>query len=416
MKQFFLIVILMIGFISNSIQTTYSQSNAAILDATALANDTTPEKLRIMGYESIIYPELSADRLHEIAIRMLALNQVDRDKLKTMQKAFQDALMQFTFLEDFIKINRNSIEEVDNALETVFNLEDIKNGYEWNSLAYVYGYFNHDVTVEEIQQVSDGWDKLSEEEKAKQFPTYVHLIDAVVKPLAYWEQPSKRKMLNALDVGMPLLNKLLMQKPAPGTAFHAPSHALIILGDLYMRWEEGTKYWEKDSMYISRPSRHIGAKPIMGRKLNEMCIGSLDNLDSISKEDYRFYAVREQYIANTLVRLFWRNNGISSEYLNKSLKYYQKQGNADKTIHALKRALVALNDPDMRKEFEANPLDHVEDFVWIIRNGKHESVEYAEKMLAQVIGCPVDKAVELYYKQRISDEKRRMNANAKDQE
>lgn len=414
MKQFLLLVCLMIGFLSNSIQITYSQSNASILDATALANDTTPEKLRIMGYESIIYPELSADRLHEIAIRMLALNQVDRDKLKTMQQAFQDALMQFTFLEDFIKINRNSIEEVDNALESIFTLEDIKNGYEWNSLAYVYGYFNHDVTAEEIQQVSDGWDQLSEEEKAKQFPTYVHLIDAVVKPLAYWEQPSKREMLNALDAGVPLLKKLLTQEPAPGTAFHAPSHALIILGDMYMRWEQNSKYWENDSMYIARPTRYIGAKQVFAQQLNSMCIGSVENPDSLSKDEYRFYAVREYYLANTLARINWRFNGVTSDILRKSLSVYEKQGGAEKTIHAIKRCMASLKDKEIREEFSRNSIDHVEDYMWIIRNGKLEAVTYGTKMLAGLIGCPVDKAVELYYKQLISDEKRRMKINAKE--
>jgi hypothetical protein len=416
MKPFVLFLSVSVLISVATTQFAYSQINSSILDATALANDTTPETLKIMGYESRIEPSVRADRLHEIALRLQALNQVDRDKLKKIQGAFQEALMQFTDLDVIITLDLRSVEEIDNALESIFTLDDIRNGYEWNSLAYVYGYFNHDVTLEEIKTVSNGWDELSDEEKAKQFPTYIHAIDAVVKPLAYWEQPSRREMINCLDAAVPLLNKILNQEPASGTAFHAPSHAMLILGDMYMRWEQGTKFWEGDSMYIARPTRYIGAKQAFGKLLNSMCIGSLENPDSLCKDEYRFYAVREYYIANTLARINWRFNGVSAEIMKKSLAIYEKQGGAEKTIHAIKRCMIALHDNETRETFAEKPMDHVEDFVWIIRNGKLEAVTYAETMLAHEIGCPVDKAMEFYYKQLISDVKRKMEKQEKEKE
>lgn len=383
-------------------ENSYPQAIPVIGDATAIAAQATPEIIKLMGYMSRLEPSIRDDRLHELANYMNALNQVDRDKLKKLQEAFQESLLQFTGDKIISDLDRMWVEEIDNALEAVFTLDDIRKGYEWNSLVYVYGYFNHDITVKEIQDIANEWYHMPEEEKAKQFPTYIHLIDAVVKPLAYWEQPVLSETLDRLEVGVSLLANILKQEPAPGTAFHAPSHGLIISAAMYNRFQNKT-------MYSSRLTKNIGVKAVYGELLNSLSIGAHPDPGSIEKDLYRFYMVREYYAANALARLNWRFNGVTSDILRKSLEIYEKQGGAEKTIHAVHRCMVALKDANARKEFESNLDNRIEDLVWIINNGKDEAVDYATIMLAKAMNCPVDKAVELYYKQIISDLTRKVN-------
>ncbi len=392
-----------------------AQVSIGVMDATAIAKAATPESIKLIGYRARITPQVRDDSLHQIARYIKALNEVDRGKLKSMQKTFQEALLLFTdfevlFRHDMEKelLHRGSIEAVDDALESVFTLEDIRSGYEWNDLAYVYGFFNHDVPVDDIKRVREGWETMPEEERAKQYPTYIHLIDAVVKPLAYWEKDSRREMNTALEEALPLLHDMLFMEPKPGRAFHAPSHAALITAPMYIRWFH-------EAGYNSRLTRTIGAKTIYGAKLIDLLLGHHPNPEEMKPDEYKFYTVREYYLANALARLNWRYNGKTSERLHKSLEVFQQRGDAERTIHAVERCMAALKDKDIREKWEKDPLQYVDDYVWIIRNGKQEAVTYATNMLASVMGCPVDKAFELYYKQKISDMQRRMAARKSDE-
>lgn len=342
-------------------------------------------------------------RLHpdqaEAAVRQIATSlktaAADRAELRRRQGAYQKALLLLCDHDVIATLSPESREAVDEAIESVIGPGEIRSGG-WDRLAYVYGFFNHDVTPQQIESVAEGWRTMPEATRKRMYPPYPHLVDAVCKPLTVAGLADDEQTARALRVAIPLLKEMALGEPKPGRAFHPPTHAALNLGAIYARWRDDPTHGplvrellgEREAFEMMLAGRLIGAQP--ADRLDRTAVG--------------FFAYTGRYFANTLARLDARS---AVPTLRRSLAVYQAKGVRGATIRYTRRALVALGDPALRQELEtklaANPQDpaSVAQLVWLCRNGRGETVRYAQNLLAQSLNCDPDRALRVSFERRL---------------
>jgi hypothetical protein len=327
----------------------------------------------------------------DLARHITTLARDDRSQLQARSGDFLNALLLVCDRPYFDTLTTEAVEAIDNALESVSTLEEIASGTKWEPFAYLYGFFNHDVTVQEIKTVADRWNNMSDKERSPLYPSYVHAIDVVCKPLSMGGLSSPEKTTRALEIAVPLLKAMYLQTPKPGTAFHPPSHAALVLGPLYERWQ--------DSL-IQGPiiRKHLGAPEEFSAMMRNRLIGSLPDTTALKDFEYGYYAYIGQYLANALARI---NDRQAIPFLRKSMEIYKSKDLRPRAITYTHRALIALGDEAARSAFEtdrdSNPTNTLNTAVWLCRNGRGETQTYGQHLLGELLGCDPDRALETYF-------------------
>ncbi len=318
-------------------------------------------------------------------------------RVHELQGDFQYALLLQCDPEIYATLAPETIEGVDAALEGLFDFEDIDRDTHWEPLIYAYGFFNRDVDPEAIEKVLSRWASLSDKEKAPRYPTYIHVIDAVCKPLSMGSVGDKQRTREAMMLVLPALKSLFTAKPKPGTAFHGPSHACLILGPLYDRWSE-------DPNLGPLVVEHLGDREAFEALLQSQLAGAQEKPDSLSALERRYYFYVGSYLANTLAR---QNVRSAVPALRKSLALYEGNGGNKRVKSYTQRALVALGDDEARAQFEKSLADSqsngqaVKTLVWLCRNGQDETREYGQLLLGKYLKCPPDDSLEAYFQQQL---------------
>ncbi|MDP6717453.1 MAG: hypothetical protein QGF59_02305, partial [Pirellulaceae bacterium] len=179
------------------------------------------QQIQRLGLVARIERDQRDESVQQIAERFSQIAQTDKARARQMQSSFQQALLLVCDRDIIATLSSQTVEAVDDAIESAMGLDDLGGGG-WDGLGYVYGFFNHDVTVEEITRVAEGWAAIPEDEREPHYPQYVHLIDAVCKPLSVGGLRNDQETSAALEIVLPLLKSMLLQKPKPGRAFHPP--------------------------------------------------------------------------------------------------------------------------------------------------------------------------------------------------
>lgn len=359
-----------------------------------IGEDHTPDAGRIerLGLTARIDPSLRDRAIQQIAIRLKEMADADKSRAQQMQSAFQEALLLVCDRDVIGTLSNETIEAVDDAIESTMSLDDLARGG-WDRLGYVYGFFNHDVTVKEIKRVADGWDAIPEDQREPHYPQYVHLIDAVCKPLSIDGLQSDQETSAALAIALPLLKSMLLQKPKPGRAFHPPSHAALILGPLYERWERSEKHRLQLLEYLGDRQEFVAL--MLGQ-----LVGARNDRMDLTDRDYAFYAYTGRYLANALARL---NARAALPALQHSLDVYQAKGVAASTTDYTRRSLIALGDESERTQLEQGTPDHVISIaVWLARNGQGETAAYGRRLLGDVLRCDPGEAIERHFRGRLA--------------
>ncbi|MBI1389031.1 MAG: hypothetical protein GC154_11340 [bacterium] len=332
-----------------------------------------------------------------IALRMAALiEEADTASVKHEQRAVQESLLLLCDRDVYDTLQPSAIRAIDVALESHFSLDEISRDVRIDPVAYVYGYFNRDVTVDQIVQAGDLWRSLSLEERAPRYPAYIHLIDAVCKPLSMGMlDDGEDATRQALEYVTPLLKEMISQPPRPGTAFHEPTHPALILGPLYERWIDHPRLG-------GVMKRLIGGRDDLIEFLTGRLVSRQPDPLKFDKTEQQFFAYTGRYFANVLARL---NARSAVDALRGSIEVYRKTGADAVTIHYTEGALIALGDESLRKRFEETTErnDKIETLVWLIRNGKGETVEYASRLLGAELQCPPRQALRRYFQNRLDE-------------
>ena len=126
-----------------------------------MAEAVTGAQIRVLGLEARLDPTIRDAHLQQIAAHMGAM---DAESVHAIQGDFQYALMLMADPEIYDTLHPESIEAVDNALESLFDLAAIDRDNHWEPLVYAYGFFNRDVTIETIREVVGRWEALSDSE------------------------------------------------------------------------------------------------------------------------------------------------------------------------------------------------------------------------------------------------------------
>jgi hypothetical protein len=323
----------------------------------------------------------------QLAQRLGELASVDKARLEALETSFQGALLPLCGQGLLDTLAPATVEAVDNALESVFSLEDIARSNQWEPLIYVYGFFNHDVTVPEITMIADRWNAMSEEERRPAYPPYIHAIDAVCKPLSMAGLRTDQETTDALNIAVPLLKSMLLQRPIPGRAFHPPSHAALVLFPLYQRWASS----ESQGALLQK---HLGTREEFIALACGQLVGSRADRNALEKFEYGFYAYSGRYIANALARFDARS---AVPTLRASLQVYEAQNSDKRTIAYTRRALLALGDPDQRAALSQNPEDTLKTIRWLCQNAQGESRDFANRLLAAQLQCAPAHALTTYY-------------------
>jgi len=351
-------------------------------------------QIRKLGLEARLHPELRDARMRELAARMTELGP---DGVHPLQGDFQYALLLQCDPEIYDSLAPETIEAVDTALEGLFSLDDIDRDNHWEPLVYAYGFFNRDVTLESIQRVITKWEEFSDEEKAPRYPTYIHVIDAVCKPVSMGLVGDRATTGAVLGLVVPALKEQFLMPPMPGTAFHPPSHACLVLGPLYERWID-----DPDFGPILRD--HLGDRAAFEMLLASQLPGARDPEVTLSHTDYGFYAYIGSYLANTLARL---NARSAVPALKRSMVVYTDHGAKGRVLAYTNRALLALGAEDERVVFEAQLNDpeqrdaSVETLAWLARNGQGETRHFAEVHLGALLRCAPENALTEYFTQSL---------------
>ena len=317
----------------------------------------------------------------------------DRDAVHEAQRVIQAAFMLVCDESVLTSLSPETVAQVDDALESVFTYEEVIEGDRWDPLAYVHGFFNHDVVPSDIARVRDGWAAIPEDERGRHYPTYIHAIDGVTKPLAYWELAGKDEMKAALETALPLLLEMLEQPPAPGTAFHPPSHAPLVLAPLFARWRDHPEYGPVIK-------RHLGSKEEFIQRLAGRLVGARDDRDTLASWEYTFHRVSGMYVANALARLGARS---ATPILRASLQVYLDHPGRGAAPEYTRRALVALGDPDARayleEAVEKQRLGHLAEewAVWLCRNGDDKARTYGEGILRRILETDAADPLAVYF-------------------
>lgn len=357
----------------------------------AMAEVATGAQIRLLGLEARLDPTIRDARIGQLTDHMAAL---DVESIHAIQGDIQYALMLVADPEIYDTLSPQSIASVDVQLERLFDLEAIDRDNHWEPLVYAYGFFNRDVKIETIREVVHRWEALSESERAPRYPTYIHVIDAVTKPVSMGYIGDVQNTGAVLEIVVPLLKSQFLQPPAPGTAFHPPSHACLVLGPLYDRWIDHPELGA-----IIR--KHLGTRPEFEAMLVSQLPGGLAGGPPPSHMTYGYYAYIGSYLANTLARLDARS---AIPALQRSITIYTEHKAQGRTLAYTQRALLALGDPEARNAFhtmEAGPAERekaIELAVWCARNGRDETRQFGLKYLGHLLQCAPESALDTYFR------------------
>jgi len=365
--------------------------------ATCIAEDrgaviVDPVEIRKAGLLLWIDSQQRDELLLRLARSIHHLASTDRAELKQIQLDFQDALLLATDSGVYESLAPQTIDAMDDALESVFDLSEIHRSTDWEPLIYAYGFFNRDVTPQEIKRVADAWVTIPISEREPLYPTYPHVIDAVCKPLAMGALTAG-DTLDALGVAIPILREQLLTPVSSGRSFHNPSHASIVLAAMYDRWTEGSD--ERNTI-----ERHLGSRDSFIELLMSRLVGASSDLESLPVYAFRFYAYSGRYIANALARLDAR---VAIPVLRRSIEVYEIQAVDPLAISYSRRALVALGDSEARealllrlRSVESRE-DGVRELVWLCRNGRGEGLQFGRSTLAEQLDTTPELALRAYF-------------------
>jgi hypothetical protein len=355
-------------------------------------------EVRALGIRARIEPDNRDRLLVELATILTELGEKDERALRAIQGAFQYALLLACDRDIYDTLKSATIEAVDNALERLFTIEDIKPDLRWEDLVYVYGFFNRDVTVEEIAEVRDTIDSLSENRRKQMYPVYPHAFDALFKPLAMGPLTDAGRTADALKVAIPVLKDAIVAEAERGYAFHPPSHAVIVIAPMYDRWADA------DGPEGAVVRELLGTREDFVDLLKSRVVGGVPSPDDLPRFHYDFYANDGAYFANAFARIDARG---AVDVLKRSLGIYAEQIGDSYVMAYTRRALVALGDPEARATLEnalssANNAKALDTLVWICRNARGEGKTYAEDQLAGQLGCTPTEALEVYLKRQLA--------------
>jgi len=360
--------------------------------APAVAGEVTGDHIRQLGLEARLDADLRDGHLLEIAHLMRSLGS---GAVRGLQGDFQYALLLSADPAIYDTLRPETIAAIDSGLEGLFSLEDIDRDNRWEPLIYAYGFFNRDVTAETVQRVLGYWSALPETDKVPRYPTYIHVIDAVSKPVSMGAVGDRENTRAILERVLPAMKRQFLQPPRPGTAFHPPSHACLVLGPLYDRWVD-------DPDFGALVVEHLGTRAEFEAMLASQLPGGLPEGPPASHMALGYYTYIGGYLANTLARLDARS---ALPALRRSLAIYEGQNGPGRTPEYTRRALLALGDPESRESFARrceNPEYReacIALAVWLARNGKNETKSYGEAVLGILLNCPPDLALETWFRQ-----------------
>ncbi len=368
---------------------------AVMLGSAPLAHAEAPRDaaaIRAQGLQARLNPAERDARIQELAGWMRELNAADPEALHAVQGDFQFALMLMVDAGIYETLAPATINAVDDALESVFDLDEINRSNRWEPLIYAYGFFNRDVTPGQIVAVREGVAALGATERDRLYPVFPHSIDAVTKGLTMGGLATPEDTREALKIAMPMIIAALKQDPMPGRAFHPPSHAVLVLGPLFERWAADTpegaivrEYAPADDAVNALLMRQLSSVSARGREL---------------KDFERVYFGRTgRYAANALAR---RDAREAVPALREELARFAPLHEKDpEPARYLRRALVALGDADARAALEAQietaPDTVRETAVWLCRNARGEGAGYGAGLLGKLLGCDAAMALERYF-------------------
>jgi hypothetical protein len=367
----------------------YAQSTADLpLDANAI---------RVLGLRARLFPEERDAAVQRLAKSIAVLSASDTGRLRDLQGDFQEALLLVCDPGIYETLSPGSIEAVDAAIEGAVTMDDIKRDTDWEPLIYVYGFFNRDTNAGEIIKIQDQWVSMPATTREPYYPTYPHAIDAVTKPLSMGPLFDPQETARALDVSASLLRSMLMQQPLPGRGFHIPSHAVLVLGPLYDRWDD-------DIEYGPRVKQRLGDRDKFEALMAGQLVGAHPNCADLEEFAYDFYAYSGRYLANGLARLDAR---VAVPALRQSLEIYRARNAPDATIAYTERALAALGDATEQSKLEAAVAagddDAISTVVWICKNAQGEGKVYGCGLLGEHLGVPADQALDAWFRTELED-------------
>jgi len=369
-----------------------------IVPAVAAWSETTGDHIRGMGIEARINPETRDATLRELAEMLTQLAEDNRQRAHDLQQDFQYAVLLATDPGVYDTLAMDTILAVDNAMESTYTFEDVIEGDRWDPLTYAHGFYNRDVTAREIKDVAERWRDMEDDERRRQYPTYIHVIDAVTKPLAMGALTGgEDETHGALGIAVPLLKEMLLQEVLPGRAFHPPSHAALVLGPLHERWADHPRHGD-----LVRG--HLGDREAFITLMEGRLIAAQPNPSEIEGFQRRFYAIVGQYVANALARM---NARSAVPTLRECVSYYAR-GVSDTAVAYTKRALVALGDTEARSAIEdyverGQRLGEVEAIaVWLIRNGRGETVAYGQELLGRILDTDPESALRTHFENELA--------------
>jgi hypothetical protein len=358
---------------------------------------TDAAAIQALGLRARLYPEERDAAVQRLAQSIAMMSGGDKQALKERQQDFQEALLLVCDPEIYATLSTATIAAVDAALEGAFTMADIKRDTDWEPLIYVYGFFNRNTNVQELIQLHDQWIAIPVEERDPYYPTYPHAIDAVTKPLTMGPLFNPMDSGPALDVAVPQLRAMVLQKPIPGRGFHVPSHAALVLGPLYERWEN-------DPEHRTRVTVYLGVRDEFEALLAGQLIGSVPDTSKLEDFAFDFYAYSGRYFANALVRL---DSGLAVPALRQSLEIYRARNAPEATTAYTRRALVGLGDEAERKALEdslaAGDESAVDTLVWLCRNARNEGKIYAATLLGKELGVPAEEALDAWFRQQLAE-------------
>ena len=366
---------------------------SSMVSGSAFAQATAPPsnaEIRALGLEARLNPKVRNGNLQQLANLMESLSP---EQVHELQGAFQYALLLQCDPEIISTLDPVAIKAVDKSLEGLFDLDKIARDTHWEPLIYAYGFFNRDVSPEQITAVLSRWESLSDKEKSPLNPTYIHVIDAVCKPLVAGELSDRATTRQALEIVLPALKDLYSAPAKSGTFFHAPSHGCLILGPLYDRWIH-------DDEFGPLITQHLGDRAAFERLLASQLIGVMEKETPLPRMESRYYFYIGSYLSNTLARL---NARSALPALERSLEIYKREKVKGQVMKYTQRALLALGNETARAEFEEDLKDAakqktcIKTLVWLCRNGRGETKAYGEEKLGALFECNPEEALRKHF-------------------
>jgi hypothetical protein len=377
----------------------------SVAQTPAQADLPTPQRIAYLGLHARAFAETRDADLKQMAAMIEDLAARDKDRLRQLQRSFEDAFMFVCDREVYDTLAPETIRAVSKAIASAVTYDDLARGTTWDSLAYAWGYFHRDVTPEAIQKVRDDWESIPDGQREPIYPYYVHLIDVVCKPLSMGALASDEATSRALAIAIPMLIPMLAQPPKAGYAFHPPSHASIILAPLYDRWADSAKFGP-----LVR--RELGDREAFIKLETDQLLSRHADPRNLSPMEYRFFYVSNLYVANALARLDAREAVAA---LRETLAIGEEKRAPRNFINYMQRALVTLGDETLRRQVESLALlgdssraPAIETLAWVCRNGRGEALEYGRRMLGRALDCAPERALQVYFEGRLHEAERAM--------